>query len=64
MLTGRGDMSRTLRGSLIALNEYWEWLVKLANRQEHGRELVADDSRALIFQTMLVMREIDLALTR
>lgn len=64
VLTAHGGMSRTLRRSLEALVEYWECLVDLANRQEHGRELVADDSRALIFQTMLVMREIDLALTR
>jgi hypothetical protein len=36
----------------------------LVQRQEHGSKLVAEDSRRLVFQTMLVMREIDLALSR
>lgn len=60
----RGDVSGTLRCSLEALLDYWESLVDLASRQEHSRTLTSDDSRALVFQTMLVMREIDLALTR
>jgi hypothetical protein len=39
-------------------------LIELANRQEHAQSLSADDSRAIVFQTMLVMREIALALAR
>jgi hypothetical protein len=46
------------------LLDYWETVVDLTNRQEHGRDLTADDSRAVVFQTMLVMREVDLALSR
>jgi hypothetical protein len=57
-----GDISRTVRRSLEALLDYWETVVDLTNRQEHGRNLTADDSRAVAFQTMLVMREVDLAL--
>jgi hypothetical protein len=60
----RDDVSRTLRRSLEALLDYWESLIELVNRQEHGRKLSADDGRAIVFQTMLVMREIDLALAR
>jgi hypothetical protein len=59
-----GDLSRTVRRSLEALLDYWETVVDLTNRQEHGRGLTADDSRAVVFQTMLVMREVDLALSR
>jgi hypothetical protein len=55
-------MSSSVRKSLEALVDYWETVSVLANRQEHGRHLVAEDSRRLVFQTMLVMREIDLAL--
>ncbi len=57
-----GDISRTVRRSLEALLDYWETVVDLTNRQEHGRNLTADDSRAVAFQTMLVMREVSLAL--
>ncbi len=60
----REDVSKTLGQSLLTLLAYWESLIELANRQEHGRVLTADDGRAIVFQTMLVMREIDLALAR
>lgn len=60
----REDVSTTLTHSLLTLLAYWESLIELANRQEHGRKLTADDGRAIVFQTMLVMREIDLALAR
>jgi hypothetical protein len=55
-------MSRTVRTSLEALLAYWETVSDLAQRQEHGGNLAAEDSRRLVFQTMLVMREIDMAL--
>ncbi len=63
VLEAHGDLSRTVRKSLEALLDYWETVVDLTNRQEHGRGLTADDSRAVVFQTMLVMREVDLALS-
>jgi hypothetical protein len=59
-----GALSLTVRRSLGALLDCWETVVDLTNRQEHGRDLTADDSRAVVFQTMLVMREVDLALSR
>jgi hypothetical protein len=59
-----GDVSATLRKAVEALLDYWNALIELANRQEHGRSLTADDSRGVVFQTMLVMREIDRALAQ
>lgn len=61
------DTSPTVRRSIEALVAYWCTVSDLAQRQEHnsakdGDALVADDSRRIVFQTMLVMREIDLAL--
>jgi hypothetical protein len=61
--------SRTVKTAAIALAGYWDALIEhweavsdLANRQEHNTELAAEDSRRIVFQTMFVMREIDLAL--
>jgi hypothetical protein len=47
-----------------ALLSYWSSVSDLAQRQEHalgreGRPLGRDDARRLVFQTMLVMAELD-----
>lgn len=55
-------VSPTVRRSLEALLAYWETVSDLVQRQEHGSGLAEEDGRRLVFQTMLVMREIDLAL--
>jgi hypothetical protein len=62
VFASEADLSRTVRKSLEALLAYWETVSDLANRQEHSHALVVEDSRRLVFQTMLVMREIDSAL--
>jgi hypothetical protein len=64
VFSAQEGMSRSVRTSLEALLAYWETVSDLAQRQEHGGNLAAEDSRRLVFQTMLVMREIDLALSR
>jgi hypothetical protein len=53
---------------LDALVGYWKAVSGLAQRQEHGgqkegRELVWEDGRRIVFQTAVVMFEIDRALT-
>jgi hypothetical protein len=53
---------------LDALVSYWKAVSGLAQRQEHGgqkegRELVWEDGRRVVFQTAVVMFEIDRALT-
>lgn len=57
-------VSRTVQASLVALVAYWESVSDLVQRQEHGTDLAEEDGRRLVFQTMLVMREIDVALAR
>jgi Phage integrase family len=64
VFASRSEISTSVRRSLEALVSYWESVSDLVQRQEHGSKLVAEDSRRLVFQTMLVMREIDLALSR
>jgi hypothetical protein len=54
---------------LDALLGYWKTVSRLVQRQEHGgqkagRELVWEDGRRVVFQTAIVMFEIDHALTR
>jgi hypothetical protein len=54
---------------LEALLVYWGTVNDLAQRQEHGsqkegRPLIWEDARRLVFQTLLVMYEIDKAVTR
>ncbi len=58
------SVSSTVRRSLDALVAYWETVSDLVQRQEHGTDLAEEDGRRLVFQTMLVMREIDAALAR
>lgn len=60
-------LSERVRAFLEALLAYWGTVSDLANRQEHGatregESLVAEDARRLVFQTMLVMYELDRAL--
>lgn len=55
---------RAYAGKLIA---FWRAVSDLAQRQEHaasreGQSLTADDARRLVFQTLIVMAEIDSAL--
>jgi integrase len=57
------ELSPSVRKSLEALVAYWETVSDLVQRQEHGRRLAAEDGRRIVFQTMLVMREIDLTLS-
>jgi hypothetical protein len=54
-------MSREVRRSLEALVDYWCTVSDLAQRQEHSATLTEDDSRRMVFQTMVVMREIEMA---
>ncbi|CAG0977023.1 hypothetical protein ANRL4_01628 [Anaerolineae bacterium] len=54
---------------LDALFGYWEQLILLVNRQEHGGQrekatLVWEDARRVVFQTAVTMFEIDRALSR
>lgn len=54
---------------LDSLLTYWEKVVDLAQRQEHGgqkegRPLVWEDARRLVFQTAVVMFEVDQAISR
>lgn len=51
---------------LEALLEYWESIINLIQRQEHGaqkegQELLWEDGRRIVFQTMVIMFEIDRA---
>jgi hypothetical protein len=55
------DTSEGVRKALLALTAYWESVSDLVQRQEHG-PVGAEDSRRVVFLTMFVMREIDLAL--
>jgi hypothetical protein len=61
--------SKTVKSAAVALADYWDALIDhweavsdLAQRQEHSSKLSVEDSRRIVFQTMFVMREIDLAL--
>ncbi len=52
---------------LEALLEYWESIIGLIQRQVHdvqkeGQELIWEDARRVVFQTMVVMFEIDMVL--
>jgi hypothetical protein len=60
-------LGTTARAYLDRLVSYWRAVSDLAQRQEHAasREqeaLTADDARRLVFQTLIVMAEIDTAL--
>jgi hypothetical protein len=61
------EMSSATHALLDALVPYWGTVSDLAQRQEHGAEkegeaLTAGDARRLVFQTAVVMVEIDMAL--
>lgn len=61
VFASEAHLSRTVRKSLEAPLAYWETVSGLADRQEQSGALVVADSRRLVLQTMLVMREIDSA---
>jgi hypothetical protein len=59
-----GENATTVQEFLDALYKYWEKIVELDNRQEHGghkegRPLVWEDGRRAVFQTAVVMFEVD-----
>lgn len=61
-----GDTERAFLDALIA---YWGAVADLSQRQEHGSQkegspLTWEDGRRVVFQTLLVMYEIDRALSR
>ena len=61
--------SPTQRKHLNALLGYWRSVSDLAQRQEHAglrenENLVEEDSRRVLFQTMIVMYEVDRAVAR
>lgn len=63
----RESAGGTLHALLIALLTYWGTVSDLAQRQEHGAQqeseaLLWEDARRLVFQTCVVMYEIDRAL--
>jgi hypothetical protein len=61
-------LSSRVRDFLKALLKYWEAVSDLTMRQDHAATqattLTAEDSRRLVFQTLLVMTEIDSVLRR
>jgi hypothetical protein len=62
-------VGETEQALLNALVDYWKAVDGLAQRQEHdsrkeGRPLVWEDGRRLVFQLMVVMYEIDKAVSR
>jgi hypothetical protein len=64
-----GPGSRAVQAQLDALVIYWTTVSDLAQRQEHGagregESLTIEDARRLVFQTMLVMYELDRAVAR
>jgi hypothetical protein len=63
------DGSKRVRSFLDSLLAYWEALIGLVMRQDHSGErpesaVGAEDSRRLVFHTLIVMAEIDSALRR
>lgn len=65
----KGDLASTERPFLDALLAYWGTVSDLVQRQEHGAlkeggSLVWRDARRVVFQTALVMFEVDEALSR
>ena len=65
MITKRADtLGDSKKAFLDALIAYWGTLSDLIQRQEHdsqkeGKPLVWEDARAVVFQTLIVMFEID-----
>jgi hypothetical protein len=67
LLASKSEMSSTVHDHLVVLIRYWGSVYELANRQGHNarREedrLTPEDARRVIFQTMVVMYEVDNAL--
>lgn len=63
----KSGTSSKISALLDTMADYWDALIDLAQRQEHGAQkegqaLNWEDSRRLVFQTVLVMTEIDRAL--
>lgn len=69
VLTYKADqLGRSERRFLDALIEYWHRVSDLVQRQEHaalreGEELVWEDSRRVVFQTAIVLYEVDRSLS-
>lgn len=64
-----GQVGDTERAFLAALLAYWGTLIDLIQRQEHGGQregtpLVWEDSRRVVFQTAVLMFELDHSLAR
>lgn len=64
-----GELSDTVTAFLSALLDYWGCLCDLVQRQEHdvqkeGGSLLWEDARRVVFQTAIVMFEIDRATSR
>ncbi len=62
------ELGSTEKPFLAALLKYWKSILNLIQRQEHGaqkegQELIWKDARRVVFQTMVVMFEIDMALS-
>ena len=62
-------LGKTEKEFLNALLEYWKTISSLVQRQEHGAErekkdLLWEDGRRVVFQTLIVMYEVDRALSR
>jgi hypothetical protein len=63
-----GRLGDTMKPCLDALVEYWGTVSDLVQRQAHGgqkegQQLVWEDGRRVVFQTTVVMFEIDMALS-
>jgi len=61
-------LRKTEKPFLEALLDYWKSIIDLIQRQEHGaqkegHELIWKDARRVVFHTMIVMYEIDIALS-
>jgi len=64
----RSVLGEKVVGFLTALVDYWDALVDLQQRQEHGAQreghpLTWEDGRRAVFQTLIVMSEVDAALS-
>ena len=63
------ELGSTEKDFLKALLKYWNSIINLIQRQEHGAQkegikLMWEDARRVVFQTMVVMFEIDKALEK
>ena len=63
------QFGKTEKSFLNSLIDYWKSISELVQRQEHGAQrekesLIWEDGRRVIFQTIIVMYEVDRALSR